>query len=206
MGTLRHAASHPPESVSTNRGTCVPVERFTQLPPLSAMWVRGRTCAPVRCPVSVPVRPVALSMRLSGAAHPPPERSGSEPRQGERSPAIPPTQNRKFLRNRASLFTQLRTASRHADIRKATELYDKILDDKLSPNVYAFNDMLLACAKTGQVTKAFKVYNKLKKHGLQPNQETFNYLINACAEASGPGQFLERALWLKDHEMPKFSI
>ena len=83
---------------------------------------------------------------------------------------------------------------------------DQILEKKLSPNIYAFNDMLLACAKAGQVTKAFKIYNRIKKHALQPNQETFNYLINACAEANGEGQFLERALWLKDREMPKFSI
>lgn len=198
------AAAQRPGAVVAVRRNFAPARQSA-----ARMWARAHALHGVRPAVAPAVRPVALVMRLSGAAHPPPERARSAPEQkrgGERPSAVPPSQNRKFLRSRASLFTQLRSASRRADIRKATELYEKILEDKLSPNVSAFNDMLLACAKAGQVSKAFRVYNRLKKHGVSPNQETFNYLINACAEASGSGQFLERALWLKDHEMPKFSI
>lgn len=69
----------------------------------------------------------------------------------------------------------------------------RMAKDRVKPDEYIYELLIIECGRVGYMKKAFQLYNQLKKRHLKPRSPVFAALFNACANSSEPIKALTQA-------------
>lgn len=69
----------------------------------------------------------------------------------------------------------------------------RMKEDRVKPDYYIYELLILECGRCGYTKKAFKLYNQMKKRGLRINGSVYAALFSACANSIHPSIALEQA-------------
>lgn len=69
----------------------------------------------------------------------------------------------------------------------------RMKEDRVKPDYYIYELLIMECGRCGYTKKAFKLYNQMKKRGLRINGQVYAALFSACANSIHPSIALEKA-------------
>lgn len=90
---------------------------------------------------------------------------------------------------------------KHMKNRQLKEAIDvlevRMKDDRVKPDYYIYELLIIECGRFGYTKKAFQLYNRMKKRGLKVTGPIYAALFNACAKSIHPSQALGLATNLR---------
>lgn len=83
---------------------------------------------------------------------------------------------------------------RDKQLKEAIDILEvKMKEDRVKPNYYIYELLIIECGRSGYTKKAFQLYNRMKKRGLQVTGPIYAALFNACANSIHPVEALKLA-------------
>lgn len=101
---------------------------------------------------------------------------------------LPPIEYQHMVRNHI----------RNRQLKEAIDILEvRMKEDRVKPNYYIYELLIIECGRSGYTKKAFQLYNDMKKRGLQVNGPVYAALFNACAKTIHPKTGLQLATNLR---------
>lgn len=92
----------------------------------------------------------------------------------------------------------IKTFIRDKRLKEAIDVVEvRMKEDRVKPNYYVYDLLIMECGRRGYAKKAFKLYNKMKKRGLKVTGPVYTALFNACAKSIHPKEALSLATNLR---------
>lgn len=83
---------------------------------------------------------------------------------------------------------------RNKQFKEAIDILEvRMKEDRVKPDYYVYELLIIECGRYGYTKKAFQLYNRMKKRGLRVSGPIYAALFNACANTIHPVEGLELA-------------
>lgn len=87
---------------------------------------------------------------------------------------------------------------RNRQLKEAIDVLEvRMKEDRVKPNYYIYELLIIECGRSGYTKKAFKLYSQMKKRGLQVNGPVYAALFAACSKTIHPNEGLRLATNLR---------
>lgn len=110
-------------------------------------------------------------------------------------------ENIPFRRNQLSLKQYATLIKQHIRYKRLKEAIDilevRMKEDRVKPDNYIYDLLIVECGRMGFDKKAFQLYNRMKQRSLRVTGPTYTALFNACSNSPFPKAALERAEHLR---------
>ena len=102
-------------------------------------------------------------------------------------PIVPEDQKSNY-RFHQSPVLKIRDHALQGNTKEAFEIFEKDVKNsqKDRMDIFTYDQLLMACARSGKWNLAYKTYNQLKKRSLTPKITTISHLLNCVSEAKYP--------------------
>lgn len=88
----------------------------------------------------------------------------------------------------------IKTFIRDKRLKEAIDVVEvKMKEDRVKPEYYVYDLLIIECGRSGFTKKAFKLYSQMRKRGLKVSGPTYVALFNACSKSIHPKEALGQA-------------